>query len=288
MHRANAPTLIPVPSLLRSLLSEHLDPGYAAAAAQRSAGAQPRSRLAAASWQVLAALAIATVFAFAVAQAQATAPGVRESQQVLSGSVRSAQEATNSAATRRNALAGELDAERRSRLEGDERGRQLLGSLDGANFSAAATAVTGPGLTVTLTDPGASKDLSDVSKERVEGSRQVILDRDLQLVVNSLWASGAEVARVTQFTQRAQQNLRRPLVGSALVDRGQRPLHPRVGVGEQHVLLAREVREEGAGADVCGGRDVGDRGAFVPAPREQLRGGVDQRLPGADAFALTQ
>ena len=196
MHRANSPTLIPVPSLLRSLLSEHLDPGYAAAAAQRSAGAQPRSRLVAASWQVLAALAIATVFAFAVAQAQATAPGVRESQQVLSGSVRSAQEATNSAATRRNALAGELDAERRSRLEGDERGRQLLGSLDGANFSAAATAVTGPGLTVTLTDPGASKDLSDVSKERVEGSRQVILDRDLQLVVNSLWASGAEAISV--------------------------------------------------------------------------------------------
>ena len=195
-HEAGAATLIPVPSLLRTLLSEHLDPGYAAAAAQRSAGAQPRSRLATASWQVLAALAVATVFAFAVAQAQATAPGVRETQQVLSGSVRSAEAATDSAATRRDALAGELDTERRSRLEGDARGRRLLGSLDGANFSAAATAVTGPGLTITLTDPGASKDLSDVSKERVEGSRQVILDRDLQLVVKSLWASGAEAISV--------------------------------------------------------------------------------------------
>ena len=29
-HEADAPTLIPVPSLLRSLLSDHLDPGYAA------------------------------------------------------------------------------------------------------------------------------------------------------------------------------------------------------------------------------------------------------------------
>src|SRR3954463_5095324 len=116
MHQAGAPTLIPVPSLLRSLLSEHLDPGYAAAAAQRSASAQPRSRLVAASWQGLAALAIATVFALAGAQAQATAPGVRESQQVLSGSVRSAEEAANSAATRRDALAAELDTERRNRL----------------------------------------------------------------------------------------------------------------------------------------------------------------------------
>ena len=32
---ADGPTLIPLPSLLRSLLTEHLDPGYAAAAAER-------------------------------------------------------------------------------------------------------------------------------------------------------------------------------------------------------------------------------------------------------------
>ncbi len=196
VHEAGAPTLIPVPSLLRSLLSDHLDPGYAAAAAERRADTRPRGRLATASWQVLAALAIATVFAFAVAQAQATAPGVRETRQVLAGSVRSAEDTTNSVAARRNALAAQLDAERRSRLEGDERGRQLLGSLDIANFSAAATPAIGPGLTVTITDPGVSKDLSDVSKERVEGSRQVILDRDLQMVVNSLWVSGAEAISV--------------------------------------------------------------------------------------------
>ena len=35
-----------------------------------------------------------------------------------------------------------------------------------------------------------------MSKERIPGSRQVILDRDLQLVVNSLWASGAEAIAV--------------------------------------------------------------------------------------------
>lgn len=195
-HDANAPTLIPVPSLLRSLLSNHLDPGYAAAAAQRRAEGRPRSRLATACWQILAALAVATVFAFAVAQAQATAPGVRETQQVLSGSVRSAEDAADAATTRRDALSAELDDERRTRLEGDELGRRLLDDLDGADFSAAATAVRGPGLTVTITDPGVSKDLSDVSKERVEGSRQVILDRDLQSVVNSLWVSGAEAISV--------------------------------------------------------------------------------------------
>ena len=35
-----------------------------------------------------------------------------------------------------------------------------------------------------------------MSKQRVAGSPQVILDRDLQLVVNSLWVSGAEAIAV--------------------------------------------------------------------------------------------
>ncbi len=194
-HGADKPTLIPVPSLLRSLLSDHLDPGYAAAAKAKAEGRR-RTWWQAWAWQVGGALLIAAVIAGAVAQARSTAPGVRESQQVLAGSVRSAEAASNDVAARRDALIGQVDAERRSRLEGDERGQQLLAELDVANFAAAATPVIGPGITVTVTDPGLSEDLSDVSKQRVEGSQQVILDRDLQLVVNSLWVSGAEAISV--------------------------------------------------------------------------------------------
>lgn len=191
-HQPDAPTRIPVPSLLRSLLSDHLDPGYAAAAQSN----RPRSRASTVVWQLLAAVVVAAVFSLAWAQAQETAPGVRESQQVLAGSVRSAQAATDAAAARRDSLTAEVDAARRSRLEGDVTGRRLLTDLDDANYAAAATPVIGPGLTITITDPGMSPDLTDVSKQRVEGSQQVILDRDLQLVVNSLWASGAEAISV--------------------------------------------------------------------------------------------
>jgi uncharacterized protein YlxW (UPF0749 family) len=194
-HEANTPTLIPVPSLLRSLLTDHLDPGYAAAAQTKAEGTRRNWRQAWA-WQICGALLIAVVFAAAVAQARSTAPGVRESQHVLAGSVKSAEAAASGATAHRNALATQVDAERRSRLEGDERGQQLLRGLDAANFAAATTPVIGPGLTITVTDPGMSKDLSDVSKERLPGSQQVILDRDLQLVVNSLWVSGAEAVSV--------------------------------------------------------------------------------------------
>ena len=194
-HDAHKPTLIPVPSLLRSLLSDHLDPGYAAAAEAKAAG-KHRTWWQAWAWQIAGAVLIAVVFAAAVAQARSTAPGVRDTQQALAGSVRSAEAAVTDVTTRRDALAADVDAERRERLEGDARGQQLLGQLDDADIAAAAIPVLGPGLTITVTDPGMSEDLSDVSKQRLPGSQQVILDRDLQLVVNSLWVSGAEAISV--------------------------------------------------------------------------------------------
>ncbi|MBU9765294.1 DUF881 domain-containing protein [Mycobacterium sp. TNTM28] len=195
-HEADAPKRIPVPSLLRSLLSEHLDPGYAAAAAARESGDRPRRRITDLAWLLLGAGAIATVFAVAAGQAQSAAPAAREAQHTLSGRIRVAQLGVDRASSERDTLADRVDAERRSRLGMDEAGQQLLSSLDTANIEAAAAPMIGPGLTVTVTDPGLSKDLSDVSKQRVAGSQQVILDRDLQLVVNSLWASGAEAVSV--------------------------------------------------------------------------------------------
>ncbi|MCH9734186.1 MAG: DUF881 domain-containing protein [Actinomycetia bacterium] len=189
---AGGPTLIPVPSLLRSLLSDHLDPGYAAAAGAHKQRPRPVEW----TWQILAAVVVATVFALAWAQAQSAAPRVRESQQALAGNVRYAEATTVELTARRDRLAAEVGAQRRERLDGDAVGRRLLISLDEANSAAAATPLIGPGLTITVTDPASSPDLTDVSKERVPGSQQVILDRDLQMVVNSLWVSGAEAVAV--------------------------------------------------------------------------------------------
>ncbi|OBH35100.1 hypothetical protein A5692_12340 [Mycobacterium sp. E342] len=198
-HVASRPQLIPVPSLLRALLSEHLDPGYAAAAAKRSDADHPggaRQRAASWLWQALAALLIATVFAAAVAQARSVAPGVRSAQQLLLGNVRSTENSAAKLAQRRSELSSRADGVQRRALADDAEGQRLLARLDALGLAAASTAVIGPGLKVTVTDPGAGPNLSDVSKQRISGSRQIILDRDLQLVVNSLWASGAEAISV--------------------------------------------------------------------------------------------
>ena len=196
-HEPGRPPLIPVPSLLRQLLSDHLDPGYAAAAAKRSA-APPKSRARVLSWvwQALAALLVAVVFAAAVAQARSVAPGMNAAQQVLAASARSTEASIDQLVARRNALAAQVDDVQRRALIDDAEGRRLLSSLDKLSLSAAAAPVIGPGLAVTVTEPAVGPNLSDVSKQRVAGSRQIILDRDLQLVVNSLWASGAEAISV--------------------------------------------------------------------------------------------
>jgi len=184
---------VPVHSLLRSLLSEHLDPGYAAAAATRGP-VPPRGRQRAFRWlwQALAALLVAAVFAEAVAQARSVAPGERAAQQVLTRSVRSTEVTATELARRRTALSTQVDDVQRHALTDNAAGQRLLSRLDMLSLAAASTPIVGPGLSVTVTDPGVGPNLSDVSKQRVTGSRQIILDRDLQLVVNSLWASGAE------------------------------------------------------------------------------------------------
>ena len=181
-----------MPSLLASLLSNHLDPGYAAAAAERASTGR-RSRP---IWQAVGALLIAAVFAGAVAQARSTAPGVTAARASLAANVHSAQDRVDQLSASRNALATQSDEIARRELTADTTGRALLASLDSVSLSAATTAVTGPGLTITITDPGTGRDLTDVSKQRVPGRRQVILDRDLQLVVNALWAAGAEAISV--------------------------------------------------------------------------------------------
>ena len=185
-----------MPSLLRSLLSDHLDPGYAAAATVRTRTGRTRPPVADRLWQGLAALLIAAVFAVAVAQARSTAPGVSAAQQGLAAGVRAAQQRTAQLADRRDELAGQADAVARNALAADTTGRGLLAELDEISLSAATTVVHGPGLSIVIAEPASGPDLTDVATQRVPGTEQVILDRDLQLVVNALWAGGAEAVSV--------------------------------------------------------------------------------------------
>lgn len=196
-HGADQPKRNPVPSLLRTLLSEHLDAGYPEAAQARAAGAPIRSRAAEWCWRLGGFVLVALIFGVAVAQTTHVQPGVAQEQQGLLSSVRNEQREAAALGSARDQLTSDVEEARRSQLQGNKQGEELLGRLDDLALAAATTEVHGPALVVTVADPGTGGDLSDVSKERIPRSQQVVLDRDLQLVVNSLWSAGAEAVSVS-------------------------------------------------------------------------------------------
>ena len=97
-HVADEPVRIPVPSLLRSLLTDHLDPGYAAAAERRAAtGDSARRagpRLADGAWLLVGAAAVSVVFVTAAQHAVSMAPATTQTQHVLSANARTAESRT--------------------------------------------------------------------------------------------------------------------------------------------------------------------------------------------------
>lgn len=186
----------PVPSLLKSLMNDHLDPGYAGAAADREQGHSKPPRMSAGAWVVLGALLVGMVFGIAYAQRASSASDADATRSEMLTKVRDAEERSRGLAADRDDLTARVETLRAEVLAGDAEGSRLLDQLRAIESAAAAEPVRGPGIVVTLTDPAARPDLSD-SSQRVPGSpRAGVLDRDLQSVVNALWASGAEAVAV--------------------------------------------------------------------------------------------
>jgi uncharacterized protein YlxW (UPF0749 family) len=182
-------------SLLVDLSSSALDPGYAEAAARRDAGAgaSARNPLALALGAVVATLLIV----IAGVQAHARAPVAGRSRTGLVAQVEQQSRAV-AALTRDVArLRAQTESLRDRSLLGSAVGLELTGRLRAAELAAGTIGVQGPGLRVTLSDArGGGAD-----RNRVE-------DRDVQLVVNALWAAGAEAISINGERLTAQSAIR--------------------------------------------------------------------------------
>lgn len=172
-------------SLLTSLLFDHIDPGYEAAARDRDSGHARRSGVPAWVWLSVGVLLVGIVVGLAWRHA-ARGPG--DARAELAETVQAAQQRTADLAGDRDSLAGTVEAQRESALAGDAAGADLLDRVHGMSDAAAAQPVRGPGITVTLSDAQAAAD--------ADTGRSIVLDRDLQDVVNGLWESGAEAVAV--------------------------------------------------------------------------------------------
>lgn len=222
-------------SLITNVMDHSLDDGYAEAAARkesRGEGGLPktlRAKLGLAAGLVLTALVV-TVGA---AQARVAAPVVAKERQELIDRVDRETADADSLEKDVDELRDDVDARQRAALKqsgGAEGG--LVGILSGA------TGVHGPGVKLVVNDAKEASTGGDGTNPReTSGFSDTgrLRDRDMQRVVNGLWASGAEAVSINGQRLTALSAIR--AAGDAiLVDN--RPLVPpytvlAVGDGER-------------------------------------------------------
>jgi uncharacterized protein YlxW (UPF0749 family) len=183
-------------SLLTNVMDHSLDDGYAEAAARKKAegaGGMPktlRAKLGLAAGLVLAALVV-TVGA---AQARVAAPVVAKEREELIDRIDRETEAADKLEGSVDKLRDDVSARQREALmkSGDSDQADLMGLLSGA------TQVHGPGVKLRVDDAKEASTGGDGDPRETSGFSDTgrVRDRDMQRVVNGLWASGAEAVSI--------------------------------------------------------------------------------------------
>lgn len=188
-------------SLLDAVLAETLDPAYARAAAERATraadGGAPTARPRRGRVLVALTLAVAGLLvAVTYDQASASAKGRSQVRAALVADIEQESRVADDLAAQLEDVRGKVTRNRDQLLARSSFGQRALDDLARAEAGAGAVQVTGPGLLVTLAnaDPKADGDPVGGSTEADASGR--VRDGDLQLVVNALWAAGAEAVSI--------------------------------------------------------------------------------------------
>lgn len=191
-------------SLLVDLSAQSLDPGYAEAAARRAQspnaqapGAEPRRG----ALLALGVLAATLVIIVAAVQAHVRAPAAARTRADLVTTVDRENRAVDALARQVDDLRNQVGRLRDAQISGSASGAALAAQLRAEELASGAVAVSGPGLQVTLDDAPPAGAGAGTSGNRV-------LDRDLQAVVNALWAAGAEAVAINGERLTAQSAIR--------------------------------------------------------------------------------
>jgi uncharacterized protein YlxW (UPF0749 family) len=186
-------------SLLDQVLAETLDPAYARAAQDRAAEGAPPSPARRRRGQVAVALTMAVTGVLAAVtydQAAAGLQGREEVREALVADIQTESQTTDDLAAELERLRTDVVAARDEALAATTVGRRALDALDAAEAAAAGVPVSGPGLLVTLANAEPDADADPVGGGGEEDPRGRVADGDLQLVVNALWAAGAEAVAI--------------------------------------------------------------------------------------------
>jgi uncharacterized protein YlxW (UPF0749 family) len=192
--RSAAPRYSLGASLLDAVLAETLDPAYAEAARRRArtgAGTPRRrwrGRTLVALTMALAGLLLAVTYDLAAATAQ----GREQIRARLIADIEQESTASDGLTDQLEDLRVEVNRTQERLLEASAVGQGALDDLVRAEQGAAAVPVTGPGLLVILANADPKADADPVGGATETDPRSRVQDGYLQVVVNALWAAGAE------------------------------------------------------------------------------------------------
>jgi uncharacterized protein YlxW (UPF0749 family) len=170
-----------------------LDPAYAEVAARREAGL-PRGPRRVSPRILAAVLLVGVATGVATTQVKQRADAVSASRRALVEDIHAQTRETDRLASQAATLGETVSRTRAQMLGADARGRQAAADVAALELVSGTVAVVGPGVVVTLRDASGSAGSSDGRGGQPGQGR--IYDRDVQEVVNALWAAGAEAISV--------------------------------------------------------------------------------------------
>lgn len=193
-------------TLLNEVIRKPLDPGYRLAAERRALdGSRPTTPVRK-SLVLLSAMVLGLGTTAAAMSLRAPQPSVQAARLLLEEQIRDRTADVELLREHAQTLNADIDQLHATALAADN--SPLVEQLEVDSVASGATAVTGPGLRITLSDvvPAAG------AAEDPEGR---VLDRDLQLIVNGLWQAGAEAVSVNDQRLTATTSIRS--AGSAIL-----------------------------------------------------------------------
>ncbi len=179
-------------ALLDAIVRDALDPSYAEAAAHHPRKPAPRRT---ATGAALIAL-VGALIGLAVFAQHETAPEVSSARAALAGDAsergREIQQLQQALTTGQRQLA----TAQQDQLQSTAAGRELARQEAALSAAIARSPASGPGVTMTVTDVLASAAPDAGSRPHGQDSAGQVTDRELQAVVNGLWAAGAQAVSV--------------------------------------------------------------------------------------------